>query len=166
MMSDKNEQSLIFPSSDQTTFDKRFLPQDEQFRPVLNSFETSTPNGTGEKYYRNSPSSRIYKVVVIGEIGCGKSALIRRYIHNYYSSESSCNRSTIGVDFHLKIVQYAENLEIRLQLWDIAGQERFASMTRAYYKGTMGALLVFDHSNANSYEAIKRYTSLSHATRP
>ena len=64
---------------------------------------------------------------------------------------------TIGVDFSLKILQYSDNLEVRLQLWDIAGQERFSSMTRAYYRGTMGALLVFDHTNANSYEAIKRY---------
>ena len=108
--------------------------------------------------YRNNQYSRLYKVIVIGEIGSGKSALIRRYVHDYFSAEPGINKSTIGVDFSLKILQYSENLEVRLQLWDIAGQERFSSMTRAYYRGTMGALLVFDHTNANSYEAIKRYS--------
>ena len=44
-------------------------------------------------------------------------------------------RPTVGVDFHLKIVPYNDELEIRLQLWDIAGQERFHHMTRAYFKG-------------------------------
>ena len=107
--------------------------------------------------YRNNQYSRLYKVIVIGEIGSGKSALIRRYVHDYFSAEPGINKSTIGVDFSLKILQYSDNLEVRLQLWDIAGQERFSSMTRAYYRGTMGALLVFDHTNANSYEAIKRY---------
>ena len=53
----------------------------------------------------------------------------------------------------LKLIHYNDDLEIRLQLWDIAGQERFSSMTRAYYKGTMGAIVVFDHSNAKTYQA-------------
>ena len=52
----------------------------------------------------------------------------------------------------LKLIHYNDDLEIRLQLWDIAGQERFSSMTRAYYKGTMGAIIVFDYSNAKTYQ--------------
>ena len=120
------------------------------------SGKSSTSPYEGQMPYRNSLYSRLYKVIVIGEIGSGKSALIRRYVHNYFNGDSGFNRSTIGVDFSLKILQYTENLEVRLQLWDIAGQERFSNMTRAYYRGTMGALLVFDHSNANSYHAIKR----------
>ena len=123
----------------------------------ISSGKSSTSPYDGKMFYRNNHYSRLYKVIVIGEIGSGKSALIRRYVHNYFSGDSGFNRSTIGVDFSLKILQYTENLEVRLQLWDIAGQERFSSMTRAYYRGTMGAILVFDHSNANSYQAIKRY---------
>ena len=122
----------------------------------INSPKPSVSTNYGELYNNNSRHSRLYKVIVIGEIGTGKSALIRRYVHNYFNGEFGFNRSTIGVDFSLKILPYTEDLEVRLQLWDIAGQERFSSMTRAYYRGTMGALLVFDHSNANSYEAIQR----------
>lgn len=103
-----------------------------------------------DNFHRPMSASRLYKVIVIGEIHTGKSALIRRYIHNFYS-QNYC--ATIGVDFRLKLIHYNDDLEIRLQLWDIAGQERFSSMTRAYYKGTMGAIVVFDHSNAKTYRA-------------
>jgi len=103
-----------------------------------------------DNFYRPMVASRLYKVIVIGEIHTGKSALIRRYIHNFYST-NYC--ATIGVDFRLKLIHYNDDLEIRLQLWDIAGQERFSSMTRAYYKGTMGAIIVFDYSNAKTYQA-------------
>ena len=51
------------------------------------------------------------------------------------------------MDFQLKILKFNDELEIRLQLWDIAGQERFSSMTRAYYKGAVGAVVVFDQVN-------------------
>lgn len=103
-----------------------------------------------DSFYRYSQNSRLYKVIVVGEIHSGKSALIRRYVHDFYS-QNYC--ATIGVDFRLKLIHYNDDLEIRLQLWDIAGQERFSSMTRAYYKGTMGAIIVFDYTNANTYQA-------------
>lgn len=80
---------------------------------------------------------------MIGEVAAGKSALIKRYVHNYYGNKANY-RATVGVDFQLKIIKFNEDLEIRLQLWDIAGQERFSSMTRAYYKGAVGAVIVFD----------------------
>lgn len=86
--------------------------------------------------YRNNEiqsSSRLYKILVVGEVHSGKSATIRRYVHNFFSDTY---RSTVGVDFHLKIVPYNEELELRIQLWDIAGQERFSQMTRSYFKGT------------------------------
>merc|ERR1719367_1403195 len=97
-------------------------------------------------------SSRLYKVIVIGEVSTGKSALIKRYVHNFFGNHANY-RATVGVDFQLKILKFNDDLEIRLQLWDIAGQERFSSMTRAYYKGTMGAIIVFDYTNANTYQA-------------
>ena len=127
--------------------------------PNLSLSMSSMSNHKADVFCKGNHSSRLYKLIVIGDIGSGKSALIRRYVHNYFSGESGFNRSTIGVDFSLKILQYNDNLEVRLQLWDIAGQERFSSMTRAYYRGTMGALLVFDHSDVSSYDSIKRFVS-------
>jgi GTPase SAR1 family protein len=135
----------------------RSSDRNRHLNPLFNFSMPPITNYNEEIHHKHRNCSRLYKLIVIGEIGCGKSALIRQYVHNYFSGESGFNRSTIGVDFSLKILQYNENLEVRLQLWDIAGQERFSSMTRAYYRGTMGALLVFDHSNVKSYEAIKRY---------
>ena len=55
------------------------------------------------------------------KVHSGKSAIIRRHVHNFFSDSY---RSTVGVDFHLKIVPYNEELEVRMQLWDIAGQVR------------------------------------------
>ena len=83
-------------------------------------------------------------MIIIGEVATGKSTLIKRYVHNYFNTKNDY-RATIGVDFQLKMLKFNDDLEIRLQLWDIAGQERFSSMTRAYYKGAVGAIIVFDH---------------------
>jgi len=93
-------------------------------------------------------SSRLYKIIVIGDANAGKSSLIRRYVHDYFSENY---RSTVGVDFYLKIININERLDIRVQLWDIAGQDRFSQMTRAYFKGAMGALIVFDRTNPKSF---------------
>ena len=91
-------------------------------------------------------------MIVIGEVATGKSALIKRYVHNYFGNKSQY-RATVGVDFQLKLLKFNDDLEIRLQLWDIAGQERFSSMTRAYYKGAVGAIIVFDQSDARTFHA-------------
>lgn len=150
----------------------------------------------------NLVNSRLYKILVVGEVHTGKSAIIRRYVHNFYNDnyrlislvvvwyilqsavldKINFFRSTVGVDFHVKIVPFNEDLQLRLQLWDIAGQERFSQMTRAYYKGRKlmnhdawvyacitaitsnyvtilgahGALIVFDQASASSYDAVTR----------
>lgn len=96
--------------------------------------------------------SRLYKIIVVGEVACGKSALIKRYVHNYFGKVANY-RATIGVDFQLKLLKFNDELDIRLQLWDIAGQERFSSMTRAYYKGAVGAVVMFDQTDVRTFHA-------------
>nr|ADD38299.1 Ras-related protein Rab-32 [Lepeophtheirus salmonis] len=98
--------------------------------------------------------NRLYKIIVIGEVNSGKSAFIRRFIddsfcENYYA--------TVGVDFHLKVLQFKKDLEVRLQLWDIAGQERFSKMTRAYFKGSVGAIVLYDSGNVNTFNSVKKW---------
>lgn len=61
----------------------------------------------------------LYKILVIGELGTGKTSFIKRYVHQFFSQNY---RATIGVDFALKVLNWDQNTIIRLQLWDIAGK--------------------------------------------
>ncbi|KAH3766968.1 Rab GTPase [Pelomyxa schiedti] len=90
------------------------------------------------------------KVLVVGEAGAGKTCLIKRSVTGLFLSNY---KATVGVDFALKKVQWDPNLQVKMQLWDIAGQEQFASLTRVYYRDAVGAFIVFDVTSRNSYAA-------------
>eukprot|EP01090_Pellita_catalonica_P003920 TRINITY_DN1362_c0_g1_i3.p1 TRINITY_DN1362_c0_g1~~TRINITY_DN1362_c0_g1_i3.p1 ORF type:complete len:221 (+),score=44.81 TRINITY_DN1362_c0_g1_i3:143-805(+) len=96
----------------------------------------------------------LYKVLVVGDIGVGKTSLIKRFVHNIFSMHY---KSTIGVDFALKVIHWDSKTMVRLQLWDIAGQERFGNMTRVYYKEAVGAFVVFDVTRVNTFEAVQKW---------
>jgi len=97
---------------------------------------------------------RLYKVLVVGELGSGKTSIIKRYVHQFFSQHY---RATIGVDFALKVLRWDSDTVVRLQLWDIAGQERFGSMTRVYYKEAVGAFVVFDVTRSATLEAVPKW---------
>ena len=92
-------------------------------------------------------------MLIIGNSGVGKSCLLLRYAENSFN-ENFFN--TIGVDFKLKTVKH-ENDVIKLQIWDTAGQERFRSVTRSYYRGAAGALLVYDITSRESFNALSNW---------
>uniref|UniRef100_A0A0P4WRJ4 Ras-related protein Rab n=1 Tax=Scylla olivacea TaxID=85551 RepID=A0A0P4WRJ4_SCYOL len=96
----------------------------------------------------------LYKILVIGELGTGKTSIIKRYVHQFFSQHY---RATIGVDFALKVLNWDNNTVIRLQLWDIAGQERFGNMTRVYYKEAVGAFVVFDVTRSQTFDAVTKW---------
>nr|XP_010963988.1 PREDICTED: LOW QUALITY PROTEIN: ras-related protein Rab-32 [Camelus bactrianus] len=98
----------------------------------------------------------LFKVLVIGELGVGKTSIIKRYVHQLFSQHY---RATIGVDFALKVLNWDSRTLVRLQLWDIAGQERFGNMTRVYYKEAVGAFVVFDVSRGSTFEAVLKWKS-------
>nr|CAD7263903.1 unnamed protein product [Timema shepardi] len=104
--------------------------------------------GSGDK------REHLYKILVIGELGTGKTSIIKRYVHQFFSQHY---RATIGVDFALKVLNWDTNTIIRLQLWDIAGQERFGNMTRVYYKEAVGAFIVFDVTRAATFDAVVKW---------
>ncbi|XP_032590294.1 ras-related protein Rab-32 isoform X2 [Drosophila grimshawi] len=105
-----------------------------------------------------APSSEkrehLYKILVIGELGTGKTSFIKRYVHQFFSQNY---RATIGVDFALKVLHWDTNTIVRLQLWDIAGQERFGNMTRVYYKEAVGAFIVFDVTRSGTFDCVSKW---------
>lgn len=94
-----------------------------------------------------------YKIIVIGDVNVGKTSLIKKYVHDSFSDRY---KSTIGVDFALKQIK-VEDSKFNLQLWDIAGQERFGNMTRVYYRDAVGAIIVYDQTNPNSFDNIMKW---------
>eukprot|EP00607_Mallomonas_marina_P003295 CAMPEP_0182427324 /NCGR_PEP_ID=MMETSP1167-20130531/17079_1 /TAXON_ID=2988 /ORGANISM="Mallomonas Sp, Strain CCMP3275" /LENGTH=211 /DNA_ID=CAMNT_0024609477 /DNA_START=124 /DNA_END=759 /DNA_ORIENTATION=+ len=95
----------------------------------------------------------LFKVVLIGDSGVGKSNLLSRFTRNEFNLES---KSTIGVEFATKSIQ-VENKTIKAQIWDTAGQERYRAITSAYYRGAVGALLVYDISKHVTFENVERW---------
>ncbi|KAL3887270.1 hypothetical protein ACJMK2_027213 [Sinanodonta woodiana] len=95
----------------------------------------------------------IWKVVLMGDSGVGKSNLLSRFTRNEFSLES---RSTIGVEFATRSV-VINGKTVKATIWDTAGQERFRSITAAYYRGAVGALLVYDLSKSHTYENLDRW---------
>ncbi|CAH2225563.1 ras-related Rab-38 [Pelobates cultripes] len=96
----------------------------------------------------------LYKILVIGDLGVGKTSIIKRYVHQNFSPHY---RATIGVDFALKVLSWDSDTVVRLQLWDIAGQERFGNMTRVYYREAVGAFIVFDVTRPATFEAVTKW---------
>ncbi|KAJ3709224.1 hypothetical protein LUZ61_012929 [Rhynchospora tenuis] len=95
----------------------------------------------------------LFKVVLIGDSGVGKSNLLSRFTRNVFSLDS---KSTIGVEFASKSVQI-EGKNVKAQIWDTAGQERYRAITSAYYRGALGAVLVYDVTKTNTFENVKRW---------
>lgn len=102
----------------------------------------------------NEKREHLYKILVIGELGTGKTSFIKRYVHQFFSQNY---RATIGVDFALKVLHWDANTIVRLQLWDIAGQERFGNMTRVYYKEAVGAFIVFDVTRSGTFDCVSKW---------
>ncbi|GAA0170098.1 small GTPase [Lithospermum erythrorhizon] len=95
----------------------------------------------------------LFKLVLIGDSGVGKSNLLSRFTRNEFNLES---KSTIGVEFATKSLQIDSKV-IKAQIWDTAGQERYRAITSAYYRGAVGALLVYDVTRHPTFENVKRW---------
>jgi small GTP-binding protein len=94
-----------------------------------------------------------FKIVIVGDSGVGKTNLVKRFIQNTFSSNTL---ATVGVEFFSNNYYINDKL-CKIEMWDTAGQERYKSMTSAYYKGAMGAILVYDVTNQVSFNNIERW---------
>ena len=97
----------------------------------------------------------IFKIVLLGDSGVGKSNLVFRFTKNEFNKDS---KSTIGVEFATKTVQIDDNKLVKAQIWDTAGQERYRSIASSYYRGAVGALLVYDVTDRNSFNHVPMWT--------
>jgi Ras-related protein Rab-11A len=101
----------------------------------------------------------LFKIVLIGDSSVGKSNLLARFARNEFYPNS---KSTIGVEFQTqKLV--IDGKEIKAQIWDTAGQERFRAVTSAYYRGAVGALLVYDISRRQTFDSVGRWLNELHS---
>ncbi|CDY10274.1 BnaC05g05170D [Brassica napus] len=95
----------------------------------------------------------LFKIVLIGDSGVGKSNILSRFTRNEFCLES---KSTIGVEFATRTLQ-VEGKTVKAQIWDTAGQERYRAITSAYYRGAVGALLVYDITKRQTFENVLRW---------
>jgi len=93
----------------------------------------------------------IFKIVLLGDSGVGKSQLVNRFTKNEFNPEG---KSTIGVEFATRTVQIEDKKLVKAQIWDTAGQERYRSLASSYYRGAVGALLCYDITERSSFNNI------------
>jgi len=94
------------------------------------------------------------KIIVIGEPAAGKTSLVKRFITSHFSTDY---RASIGANMFIKKLILDSGHEIKIQLWDIAGQERWIKMRHLYYKGTQGVLILGDLTREKSFTQIENF---------
>ncbi|XP_017295314.1 ras-related protein Rab-7L1 [Kryptolebias marmoratus] len=90
----------------------------------------------------------VLKILVVGDENVGKSSFLHRYVSGHFNRTY---KMTVGVDYFIKLLLWSDKEKVKLQLWDIAGQECFISMTRMYYKGALGCVMMFDVTSSSSF---------------
>lgn len=95
----------------------------------------------------------LFKVLLIGDAGVGKSSMLLRFTDDSFDENLG---STIGVDFKVKVVTAGEK-KVKLTLWDTAGQERFRTLTSSYYRGGQGVILVYDVTRPETFENLHQW---------
>ncbi|KAF2617155.1 hypothetical protein F2Q68_00042926, partial [Brassica cretica] len=103
----------------------------------------------------NLCSDYLFKLLLIGDSGVGKSCLLLRFSDDSYVESYI---STIGVDFKIRTVEQ-DGKTIKLQIWDTAGQERFRTITSSYYRGAHGIIIVYDVTDQESFNNVKQWLS-------
>jgi small GTP-binding protein len=98
----------------------------------------------------------LFKILIIGEVSVGKTCLLLRYADDSFTQN---HLTTLGIDFKTKIITINNSL-IKLQIWDTAGQEKFRTITKSYYKDANGIILTYDISNSDSLKNIQNWMKL------
>jgi len=97
--------------------------------------------------------SYIFKYIIIGDMGVGKSCVLNQFTMSKFVADTP---HTIGVEFGTRIIEVSGE-KVKLQIWDTAGQERFRAVTRSYYRGAAGALLVYDITRRSTFNHLSTW---------
>ena len=95
----------------------------------------------------------LFKYIIVGDPSVGKSNLLMKFAHNKFTEEY---QATIGVEFGAKNIELNKQI-YRIQIWDTAGQENFRSITRAYYKNSVCAMIVYDITSSETFQHIQNW---------
>lgn len=101
------------------------------------------------------PFQVLFKVVLTGDSGVGKTKLMQRYVHNEFHLDGS---STVGIEFAFRDID-VNGKTVRIQVWDTGGQERYRCITNAYYRRAAGVVVVYDIGNRRSFESVPRWVA-------
>ena len=101
----------------------------------------------------------VYKVLLLGDSTVGKTCVLLKYTDKIFQET---HMMTIGLDYRLKVMQLQSGKEVKLQIWDTAGQDRFRSITKNYYKGSHGIILIYDVTSLKTFENVKSWVSQIH----
>ena len=101
-------------------------------------------------------SDCVYKVLLLGDSTVGKTCFLMRYTDNTFQE---IHMSTIGLDYRLKNITLENGKNIKIQIWDTAGQDRFRAITKNYYKGAHGIILIYDITNRQTFDNVNNWLS-------
>ena len=96
----------------------------------------------------------LYKILLLGDSSVGKTCFLMRYTDNTFQE---IHMSTIGLDYKLKNVQLDDGKMVKIQIWDTAGQDRFRSITKNYFKGAHGIVLLYDITDKGTFESVRNW---------
>ena len=161
----KNEEQL---KGRFTVVDKNFIeePKDKKDDSVnLSKNNDSLNNSRNSKAYEEKKQKKEkksevkkkfinLKIILVGDVSVGKTSVLERYINNNFKDDYTC---TIQAEQKTKIINEDSNTLIRMDIWDTAGQEKFRSLTRQYYRDSQGAIIVFDITKKKTFDSLQTW---------
>ena len=101
-------------------------------------------------------NENVYKLLLLGDSTVGKTCFLIKYTDQSFQD---IHMATIGLDYRVKTMKLKNNKEVKIQIWDTAGQDRFRSITKNYYKGSHGIILIYDITNRRTFENVQQWIS-------